>query len=92
MWFKIKNQQVEIRIFAKPNAKKTALVKINEKGLNIALHAKPHESEANKELISFLAKFFQLPKNSVILQRGTNSRYKMVELPLTIEVRQFFNF
>ncbi len=53
MWFQIKDQHVEIRVFAKPKAKRTALLKVNEEGLNIALHAKPHEGEANIELISF---------------------------------------
>ena len=45
--------QVELHIFAKPNAKKTSLVIINEQGINIALRAKPQQDKANKELITF---------------------------------------
>lgn len=91
MWFKIENQQVKLFIFAKPNAKRTALVKINEESLHIALHAKPHESEANKALITYLAKLFQLPKSRIILHRGENSRYKIMIVPLTIQVTEFIN-
>ena len=89
MWFKIKNQHVEIHIFAKPNAKRTALVKINDNGLHISLHAKPHEGEANRELISYLTKLFQIPKSHLVLERGLGSRYKVVLVPLTTKVREF---
>ena len=54
MWCKIKNDQVELYILAKPNAKRTMLLKISEQELHIALHAKPQDDEANKELISYL--------------------------------------
>lgn len=91
MWFKIKNQQVEIKIFAKPKAKKTALVKVDENGMNIALHAKPHEGEANKELISFLSEFFKIPKSMVILLKGEGGRYKTVQIPLNDKVRGFLD-
>lgn len=89
MWFKINNQQVELQIFVKPNAKRTELVKINELGLNIALHAKPHEGEANKELIGYLAKFFDVPKSQVVILRGQSSRNKIVSVPLNEKVHDF---
>lgn len=90
-WYKIKNQQVELCIFAKPNAKKTAIVGINEQGLNIALHAKPQEGEANKELITYLAKLFQLPKKQIILHRGEGSRHKQITVPLTAIIQQLLD-
>lgn len=89
MWFKIQNQQVILRIFAKPHAKRTTLLKVDDRVLHIALHAKPHEGEANKELISYLAKLFQLPKSHVILQRGENTRYKVAVIPLNSKVQEF---
>lgn len=90
MWYKIQNQQVHLFILAKPNAKKTLLTKITEEGLHIALQAKPHDGEANKVLISYLAKLFRLPKSQIVLKRGEASRYKHVLLPLTSVVQQFF--
>lgn len=91
MWFKIENQQVKINILAKPNAKKTALLGISDQGLNISLHAKPHKGEANKELISYLAKLFKLPKNQIILQRGEGSKHKQVIVPLTDKVKELLD-
>lgn len=91
MWFKIENKQVKLSVFAKPNAKKTALKAISEHELHIALHAKPHHGEANTELISYLAKIFQLPKSKIILQRGEGSRHKLIIVPLTRIVQQLID-
>jgi uncharacterized protein (TIGR00251 family) len=89
MWFKIQDQQVILKIFAKPHAKQTTLVKFDESQLHIALHAKPHEGEANKELISYLATLLQLPKTRVVLLRGEHSRYKMFIVPLNPHIQEF---
>lgn len=88
MWFKIQRQQVILQIIAKPHAKRTAVVKITEEALHIALHAKPCEGAANKALISFLSEIFALPKSSIILKTGARSKYKQVLLPLNDAVRQ----
>lgn len=90
-WFKIEKQQVKINILAKPNAKKTAIVAINEQGLQISLHAAPQEGEANKELIAYLSKLLKVPKSQIILQRGEGSRHKQVLLPLTDKVQELLD-
>lgn len=91
MWFKIVNQQVELKIFVKPNAKRTAFLKVDDQALHISLHAKPHEGEANKELISFLAKLFRIPKSQIMLQRGESSRRKIMMVPLSVNVQKFID-
>lgn len=45
MWFKIQGLQIKLQIIAKPNAKKTAILKISDQELHIAIHAKPHKGE-----------------------------------------------
>jgi uncharacterized protein (TIGR00251 family) len=88
MWFKIKDQQVILQVIAKPNAKKSAIVKVTEQGLQIALHAKPHKGEANKELILFLSTVFDVPKSKIIFKAGDSSKYKQIVLPLTASVQK----
>ncbi|WP_065310953.1 DUF167 domain-containing protein [Legionella adelaidensis] len=90
MWFKIQDQYVTFQIIAKPNAKKTALVKITEHELYIAIHAKPHKGEANKELLLFLSKLFATPKSSITL-KGEHSKYKHVVVPLTASLQKIIN-
>lgn len=87
MWFSIKDERVTLRIFAKPNAKKHALVAQSEQGLHVSLHAKPQDGEANKALIAFLATVLKLPKSHIQLLRGEQSRHKCVSVPLTARVR-----
>lgn len=91
MWFNIKGQHVTLTIWAKPNAKKSAIVGVSDKELKISLHAKPHQGEANDELISYLAKLLRLPKSEILLQRGKASRHKQVTLPLTDHVQQLLD-
>lgn len=91
MWFKIQDKHIKLQIIAKPNAKKTAVLKISEKGLHIAIHAKPHKGEANKELILFLSKIFKIPKSQIILQSGENSKHKQIVMLLTIARQKILN-
>jgi len=88
MWFKIHAKQIELKIFAKPNAKRSALLAINEQGLHIAIHAKPHDGAANDELIKFLANLFAVAKSHITLKSGTSSRYKWVSMPLNAKLEQ----
>lgn len=82
MKFKIKNNQAELHILVKPNARKTEIISIDEKEIIIAVHAKPIKGEANKELIAYLSKVLKTPKSQVILKKGEGSRYKTVFVPL----------
>lgn len=87
MWYKIKDNQVELRIYAKPNAKRSEITGVSENGLCVALHARPQDGEANKELIKFLSDLLRIPKSKIKLQRGDSSRYKLCILPLTADVQ-----
>ena len=84
-----KSQQVELRIFVKPNAKCSRLLAIKNGVLHIALHARPKEGEANRELIEYLAELFHLPKSQVVLQRGEKGRHKTVFVLKNKEVKKF---
>lgn len=91
MWFKITGSQVELRIFAKPNAKRSAMIGVDERGVCVALHAKPQEGEANEELIAFLAGYFGVAKSKVELKRGATGRQKVIVMPLVEKLREFIN-
>jgi uncharacterized protein (TIGR00251 family) len=88
-WYKIDGENVELRIYAKPNAKRSEMQGVSERGLCVALKARPQEGEANAELIDFLAIFFQIPKRDLVLRRGETARFKAVVLPYNAKVRAF---
>jgi len=86
-WFKLKNLQVELRIFVKVNAKQTSLIGINdEQGIIVALHAKAKEGEANRELINFLSEWLCFPKSHAVLISGKHSRHKKILVPFNNKV------
>lgn len=91
MWFKTQDQKITLFILAKPHAKKTAFLAVSDQGLSVALHAKPIKGAANKELTSYLAKIFRLPKNQVFLQLGEGSKHKRVIVPLTAVTQRFLD-
>ncbi|MBL7480658.1 DUF167 domain-containing protein [Legionella bononiensis] len=91
MWFKLENDHVTLSIYAKPNAKQSALLAITDNDVHIALHAKPQDGEANKELIKFVAKLFKLPKSHCELIRGEGSRHKQIRVPLSNNLIQLLN-
>ncbi len=74
----------------KPQAHKAAFLSIDEAGCwHIALRAKPIQGAANKALIAYLAELLDLPKSSIHLQKGEQTRYKRISLPLTERVQEF---
>ena len=48
--------------------------------LKVRVRARPVEGEANAALIRLLAKFLSVPRSTVSLARGGQSRLKMVEV------------
>ncbi len=83
MWFKIDEQCVQFTVLVKPNAKKTEMLKVDDQGIHISLHAKPNQGEANQELIEYLSDYFHVPKTKIQLLRGEHGRNKQVVVPIS---------
>lgn len=91
MWFKIEDHHVRLSILAKPNAKQTKLIAMDDKALHIAVHAKPHKGEANQALIAYLAKLLKTPKTQLTLQRGEASKHKVILAPFNETIQYFLD-
>lgn len=48
--------------------------------LKIKLTAAPVDGEANKKLISFLSKVWDIPKSKIKITKGETSRNKIIEI------------
>ncbi len=48
--------------------------------LKVRVRARPVEGEANAALVKLIAKALGVPKSAVVLQRGGQSRTKMLEI------------
>jgi uncharacterized protein len=87
---KIKDKIATLAIYVQPNAKRTEFEKIHDDQLKLKVKAPPEEGKANAEIIRYLADFFSLRKNQIVITNGELSKRKRVELnfdkPVTIEI------
>ncbi len=82
MFYTADSQRITLRIKAQPSASRSEFAgRYGTDAIKIRLAAPAVEGAANTELIAFLAKQFKVPKRSVTIQSGTNSKIKIVAFP-----------
>jgi len=79
-WITIAADVVTIQILARPGRAQAGIVKIDPRGLVVALNSAPEKGRANDELIDLLARALKLPRSSITLIRGATSRFKTVRI------------
>jgi len=67
-----------LRLTVVPGAQRTQVVGLHGDRLKVRLAAPPEKGAANRELIDFLARALKLPKSSLKLTLGAQSRSKVV--------------
>lgn len=63
-----------------PNASKNEIIGWSGDQLKIRIAAPPDRGKANKELVRFLSKNFNLPRNTIQILKGEKSRDKLLEI------------
>jgi hypothetical protein len=63
-----------------PRAKKNAITGTVGDALKLALTAPPVEGRANEACIAFLAELLKVPRSSVTIAAGENSRQKIIRV------------
>ncbi|MCA9386030.1 DUF167 domain-containing protein [Candidatus Dojkabacteria bacterium] len=72
-----------IKVKVHPNKNESQIRdKISREDIDVEvdLKAKPVDNEANKELISLLAKYYNVPRTAVSIVSGNKGRIKHVEI------------
>ena len=69
-----------VRIRVVPNAKVDSVVGEHAGAMKIKLRAQAVEGKANAALIRFLAEQLELPRHSIVLERGRRSRDKVIRI------------
>ena len=70
-----------IEVQVKPNSKQQSIAREEDGVFVVHLKSPPVDGKANQELITLLAKQFNIPKSQVIIKSGLSSKKKLVELP-----------
>ena len=67
-----------IRVHVKPNAKTDSVVVTENNELHIRIREVPVNGKANKYLVNYLLKVFNVPKSSVTISKGLNTSHKTI--------------
>ena len=67
-------------ITVKPGTSQEKIIETAPDEFTVYLRAKPPDGEANVALIKLLSKHFNVPKTTIKIIRGENSRNKTIEL------------
>jgi uncharacterized protein (TIGR00251 family) len=79
-FFQATCQGFVLRLRVAPGARRTEVVGLQGDRLKVRLAAPPEKGAANRELIAFLARELKIPKGSIKLTLGAQSRSKVVEV------------
>ncbi|MBM4300288.1 MAG: DUF167 domain-containing protein [Deltaproteobacteria bacterium] len=77
-FFQPTSQGYLLRLTVAPGARRTQVAGLYGDRLKVRLAAPPEKGSANRELIDFLARSLNLPKSSLKLTLGAQSRSKVV--------------
>jgi uncharacterized protein len=72
------NKRLTLYCHLQPGAKQNQLCGLYNKRLKIQIKAAAIDGKANKALIDFLAKLFNIAKSKILIHKGLNQRSKTV--------------
>ena len=79
-WYREDSNGISFSVRVVPRASRNEIVGLHDGALRIRVAAPPVEGAANRELVKFLAKKLSLPRTSVTLVSGSNSKNKIIRL------------
>ncbi|UCC11483.1 MAG: DUF167 domain-containing protein [candidate division WOR-3 bacterium] len=69
-----------IKVTVIPGTKKNSIALVAPDHYRVRVKAPPVKGQANKELISLLADYFNTTASSIVIKRGLHSRNKLIEI------------
>ncbi len=79
-WITIDADGLTLRVVARPGSTRRGILRVEPRGLVVALHAPPDKGRANDELFELLARSLRLPRSTITLIRGDTSRAKTIRI------------
>ena len=78
--FRWSGEDLLLSVIVQPRASNNAIIGIQGDQLKVRLTAAPIEGKANQALIVLLGKIFAVPQSRVCVEKGQNSRVKIVRI------------
>ena len=77
-YYRWQGSDLMLELYVQPRTSKNMVVGPYGDYLKVAITAPPVEGKANKHLIKFLAKYFDVPQKHIKILKGENSKYKSI--------------
>lgn len=77
-YYRWQEDNLLLELYVQPRASKDTIIGQHGDRLKVTITAPPIEGKANKYLIKFLAKYFDVPQNQIKITRGDNSKNKSI--------------
>ena len=85
------NNDLILNCYLQPKAKKDEIVGTHNDALKIRITAPPVDGKANKYLLAFLAKQFEVPKSHISLISGELSRNKRIKVKNPLKLPEWLH-
>lgn len=79
-WLAQRPDAVTIAVNVHPRASRNLVGDVSGSELQVRIAAPPVDDAANDELVCFLAKVLNCPRNAIQVRRGCRSRHKLIEI------------
>ncbi len=79
-WLSWDSDSVTVRVVARPGASRQRILRVEPRGLLVALNSPPEKGRANDELIEYLARIASVPRLTITIVRGDTSRHKTLRM------------
>jgi uncharacterized protein (TIGR00251 family) len=79
-WLSWDSDSVTVRVVARPGASRQQILRVEPRGLLVALNSPPEKGRANDELIEYLARIASVPRSTIAIVRGDTSRHKTIRM------------
>lgn len=76
----VTDSSVVLNVYVQPKASANRIAGLHAGALKICITAPPVDGKANKAIITYIARFFGLPKTAVRIDSGQHSRTKRVHI------------
>jgi len=80
MWYREDSDSVTFSVRVVPRASRSEVVGLHDGALKIRVAAPPVEGAANQELVKFLSARLKVPRASLTLVSGANSKNKVIRV------------
>ncbi|WP_299663143.1 DUF167 family protein YggU [uncultured Psychromonas sp.] len=79
-YYSYQGEDLVLRLYLQPKASRDQFVGQHGEELKIAITAPPVDGKANAHLVKFLSKQFKVAKSAINVEKGLQSRHKLVRI------------